>query len=412
MITDVYAYKYATMRDKPMCLYPFFHQLIKTNGNAMPCCNWDANLLPRLHHSEFFDSAWMDSVRESMYQDGVPAGCKTCVDCETMGGMSDRDVSHLLGNNIGVDLSSKPTVLSQEVNLSNICNLKCRMCDSSRSSKWIPDEAAIGNFSIDSSYKLTESGWTLANPDTIRHLAFLGGEPFMHQDQISSELSKIKQHGRLGEIDLYFNTNLTHDFDPVLLGLVLECGKVSINVSIDGYGPLNDYIRSDSEWDNLVENMAKLDEIAKKNGNILWRPVNTLTVFNCNRMHEMYEWFVTAFDTINTPTTPILAREPRCFSVVNLPLRVKHILLRDYHARLQSASDEYKPHWEALIGYLNHDPTMTEDLFLREFKKMNGKLDERRSTSLKTANPELYTWIEESQIFNNEMRFDLHDRSL
>lgn len=317
----------------------------------------------------------------------------------------------MIGNMLGVDLGKNPSLLSQEVNLSNICNLKCRMCDSSRSSKWIPDEMALGIYSEGSNRSLMESGWTLENPDTIRRLVFLGGEPLMHQDSMIRDLTAIRDIGRLGEISLHFNTNMTHQLDPILVDLMIECKNVNINVSIDGYGALNDYIRSDSNWSDIIENMKRLDDITKDHSNITWQPVNTVTVFNCNKMHEIYEWFSVSFETMGQPTEAILAWEPRCFSVINLPIQVKHRLLKDYNDRLRSAG-AYKPHWEALIGYIKHEPNMTEDLFLREFNRLNEKLDKRRMTSFREANPELFGWLEECRNYDKIMRFDLHDRPL
>jgi len=130
------------MRGTPLCLYPFYHQLVRPDGTGMPCCSYseDTKYLSNIHHSEFFHSKWMDDLRAAMWEDTVPDGCKSCIAGEEASGFSNRDYSIYRANQMGFDYTQGHKLLGQELNISNLCNLRCRMCDSSRSSKWIAED--------------------------------------------------------------------------------------------------------------------------------------------------------------------------------------------------------------------------------------------------------------------------------
>lgn len=381
------------MRETPLCLYPFYHQLVRPDGTGMPCCSYSENKkhLSNVHHSEFFHSKWMDDLRAAMWEDTVPDGCKSCIAGESAGGFSNRLLSFSRAKEYDFDYTEEPRLIGQELNLSNLCNLRCRMCDSSRSSKWIAEDLAFDRPTA----KLQKSGWALSDSaaSTTRFLTFLGGEPLLHQDQITASLEKIAQHNQLSRVTVNFNTNLTIRIQDDLLNLLSKCNKVEINVSMDGVGKLNDYIRSDSVWEELVENMHWLDRQCYYTDGFYWLPTNTVTALNCNKMEEYYRWYDdTNFNASSPPTAPILAIEPWMFAVNNLPDTVKQTLTDRYQQF--ATNSKWAEHMQALTEYLTMPSTETEGLNSKEeFWKFTNFLDQRRGTSFNDVNPEMADWL-------------------
>lgn len=393
------------MNELPFCLYPWYHQLIKTDGSASPCCAFNDSFLPTINYKDYFNSDWNKSLQEIMLSDNIHDGCKLCYETEQSGGFSNRHESFsdfYLFNNIDIEsefieknkkvilknIISSPKILSQEVDLSNICNLKCRMCDSSRSSKWIQDEKALNRYT----HRLRESNWELQNPESIKLLRFLGGEPFMHQPLIITELRKVESLGRLKELSLHFNSNMTQTIDNELFDIFKQCKSVSINASLDGFGNLNDYIRSESEWSTIVNNIKILDDFTEKHiKNFYWMPINTVTVYNANKLDELYGWLLSRWPKHGIPTPAVLAVEPKEMSIVNLPDKVKEKLTDRYHNF--SKKNRMEKHWNALASYLEFDRTLSEEEFLEQFWHTTNILDARRNTKFSDVNPEMAEWL-------------------
>tara|TARA_R110000868_G_scaffold397309_1_gene669940 strand:- start:570 stop:1814 length:1245 start_codon:yes stop_codon:yes gene_type:complete len=396
------------MRDTPLCLYPFYHQLVRPDGTGMPCCSFNEskNFLSNIHHSEFFHSKWMDDLRAGMWEDTVPGGCKSCIAGEEAGGVSNRSISFWKAKNIGFDFNTQPpTLLGQELNVSNLCNLRCRMCDSSRSSKWIAEDLAYNRPTA----RLQQSGWVLSAEEakTIKFLTFLGGEPMLHQDCMITSLNEVKKHNRLAEVGIYINSNMVTRLENELVELMTECEYVDFNASIDGYGPMNDYIRSDSKWEILTENLLYLDSMCGEYKNFRWQPINTVTVLNCNKMHELYEWLAITFTHSDQPSSAILAIEPWHMAVNNLPDDVKEILrvqLTDLknlstrkHLQRQGVFSKWvwDTHYKSLYNYVSMQPASypTDLDWKEEFWRFTNFLDNGRGTKFSDVNPEMAEWL-------------------
>jgi len=89
---------------------------------------------------------------------------------------------------------------------------------------------------------------------------FGGGEPFLNPF-IDDFLKEIKNNAELS-----FNTNGTTLKDSTL-ELLQNRPNLIVNISIDGIGQHNDYIRNGSRWDDIETNVKKLKD---KNINFLF----------------------------------------------------------------------------------------------------------------------------------------------
>ena len=250
------------------CILPFIHRFVGTTGESHLCCV--AEYPPEAwRESSDLNALWTDenyqSVRRAMLDGQRVAACRRCWDADDRGGGSDRQTHNtwfkapdgfeldiVQGNNLG-----KPLFL--DLRPGNFCNLACRMCFTRVSSgvndlhKDHPElEEVTGE-----SYWHEVNDW-LDDPDrfetvkswipTTRTLKLAGGEPLFMPGVIRL-LRWCVESGNT-HLHLDITTNGTRTKGKVLSWLE-KFNSVDIQLSIDGIGKVNDYIRTGSSWDTV-----------------------------------------------------------------------------------------------------------------------------------------------------------------
>jgi sulfatase maturation enzyme AslB (radical SAM superfamily) len=196
-----------------------------------------------------FNHEWLQQIRNSMLANEKLAGCNECYSREA----SSLD-SHRNYFNTKYGQTDQPELRYLEFNLGNLCNLKCRMCGSWGSSKWISDEILLDM----SPSKLARPNISLVMPyvNTIEKLRFIGGEPSLEQQAITDILDKILENcGSLSHLQVTLTTNCTILLESKLLEMLSQCSSVELQCSIDGVGNVNDYIRTGSDWSQITDNL-------------------------------------------------------------------------------------------------------------------------------------------------------------
>ena len=365
------------MIDAPFCPWPWFHQNILTDGGVNPCCVWGGSV-KRYDRSDFFDGDFMSSLRQN-FKDQIPhERCQKCLRNEQIKGRSHRTYGFSIAELLQIDFNSSPVLRSEEINLSNVCNIKCRSCNQERSTKWIPDAVALGEDPVG----LLNSSWELTQTQAknIKRLQFLGGEPLLHQDEIIRSLHCIKEHGDITNLIFFINSNITVSISNELLELMKMMKKVNIACSIDGVGTLNDYIRSDSTWQLVRDNLTIIRQLKQNSHNINFNLVCVYSVYNAHAFIDILD-LATELDVwIN----PIFLRVPVHLDARNLPLSYKEKLISMY----QSCS-VYDSQISQIIGHLGSNGTLSEDDWLEKFSKFNSLLDQRRGVNLADVVPAL-----------------------
>lgn len=376
------------MTDKPFCAWPFFHQFVKTDGSMMPCCVWNGTV-EGYNKDNFFDGDFMNSLRNDFINGVQHPSCNKCVYGEKTRKVSQRTWSFETAEELGIDLAAPPVLQSQEVNLSNICNLKCRMCNQTRSTKWITDAVALGGESVG----IMNANWSLTDEQaaTTDRLMFLGGEPLMHQDEICDTLRKVEASHGLDDFSLLLTTNVTNKFSQELLELMSKIKYLSVHCSIDSVGKLNDYIRSDSKWDNVVENTQQLVNFGNEHSNMHLVITSVFNVFNAGSFELLIDW---AHEIKIRMNAPLLLSSPIIHDAANMPPEYKLAQIERY-TNLKSVYPNDVHIIDAIIAHLHKPSTFRHghEEWKANFKKHNDFLDVRRHTRLIDVNPELHAII-------------------
>jgi MoaA/NifB/PqqE/SkfB family radical SAM enzyme len=138
-----------------------------------------------------------------------------------------------------------------EIGFDNICDLACDGCCSEWSHTWglKEDPTATTKQVIASTDKLYNI------PEGINKVVFLGGEPLM----TNRHRRFLERIDTLQNLEVEYFTNGMHELHQDDYAILAQCKRVHFTVSIDGYGKLNENVRSNSKWDKVLNT---LDTIA------------------------------------------------------------------------------------------------------------------------------------------------------
>lgn len=387
------------MHRQPLCSAPFNSLMVETDKRVVPCCAWTGAYLGDLNRDDIaaiWEGPVLRRVRDQLLRDEWPDECLGCKRREQETGGSAR--LHVYRDKVLYDGSNRVTYL--EYNSSNMCNLACVPCTPSWSSSWVKFRE--------------EHGWDLNTPHNdmppwrihpvdldfaerfvevmdlsqLDLIWFKGGEPFLNNENVVL-LEHLERIGRLDKVLVKLTTNATVINDK-LMALISKARHVEFSISIDGVGPLNQYIRYDrvnrgaSHTDNMLANIRCMAEL----GNL--RGMGTsfaVQAYNISRLEEFRIWWndnVHALNpqriTMDQPFTHFVI-EPFRTSVRVLSDTARHRLADMY--RSMERSDVYGHVIEHLML-----PYHGDDLH-DEWVRLTEALDRTRSMPFSSLVPEL-----------------------
>ncbi len=324
-------------KNSRFCPAPWHSLLVNWTGDvtydsqfARPLGNIKTQSLMDLWNSE---TAF--SVRRDFLQGVSSPLCAKCDRKEASSGSSRR--RFFLKNMIPLlktdefHLDTKPDIYFLEVNFSNKCNLKCRMCSSESSTAWIPDEKALGrmatktfrtrdtgNYSLDISSvrNLLKSREAFEN---LSYISLKGGEPFLNEINYYF-LDHIIGMGCASRCVLDITTNGTI-VDDQWNEYLKHFKEVKLHISIEAVGDLYQYIRGGNVFtiEQLEDHIEFFGHLP--NTRIIFATVSmAYTVFDQINLWNWYKKIRRSNYEIFFRNTVV---EPRCLNVHVLPLDIR-----------------------------------------------------------------------------------------
>jgi pyruvate-formate lyase-activating enzyme len=306
-----------TIPHNNICPLPWISVKTTTLGMMRPCCisegyiadasNVPANLAD-MDITSAYKSKSMQNLRQQFRAGLRPANCKNCWTEEDAGRTSKRQHSlerfrdQLDGIDWNNDAPDQLWYLDLE--LGNLCNLKCRICGKTNSSRWVQEELdqeppPPNNIKRSSpTYKLLKMGeWAKDNQNfwedlrrimsSATDMEFAGGEPFMQTDHVQL-LELAVEMNRARDIRLHYNTNGT--LWPDLEHLWQHFREVEISFSVDNLNQRFEYERYGASWNRFTENLARFRDMATRLPNIKLAVCTTINVQNIYYLHDILTW--------------------------------------------------------------------------------------------------------------------------
>lgn len=230
------------------CVLPFFG-LELNNLEKTVCC-----LLPPGHD--------IKKIRDQMLDGHRPTECDRCWRNEDANTPSDRKLK-----NQTLSLVEDTTIQSLleqcqrgqysvkmvKIDTSNTCNATCVTCGSGLSSAWASLERK-NNIVPRNNWRISRDKLDhQLDYSNIKMVSFRGGEPFLSLTNFDI-LDQIIEHGNT-ECFVSFVTNGNFDLTDRQKHTLRQFKKVNFCFSIDGIGPVFEYLRYPLSWIKILDNI-------------------------------------------------------------------------------------------------------------------------------------------------------------
>lgn len=430
--------------EQSLCVLPWKHLNLKIDGSVQLCCQGphlkdiDGNPLTVYEHSpsDIWNSADMRATRRAMVSGAKVEGCRKCWEVEERGGSSRRMEANnaflMEGKSIRQLKSDAETNLfhchsapcDYQLDLGNVCNLKCRTCFSQYSSriaadsvhrrwegfsfsdgKWSGINIAAGHkhFDVEDSPACSRFpsklpwyedhdfliGELLDHPEHITGLQIIGGEPLVAR-QLAPVIHHLASKGVPERVTLNLTTNGTI-FDPSLFNIMAGFREFSISVSIDGIGEPFEYIRYPGKWADILKHLDRYAEMS----NVKLYVLPTFHIYNALHITDVFRFC----DDRKLPLIFNTLGSPRFLAASVLPPKARRAAidrLRQYagatrvHAHRQLA--------ETLARELEEKGESIDKELIRQFMLFTNDLDSLRQKRFKDLYGETISLMAEDGI--------------
>jgi MoaA/NifB/PqqE/SkfB family radical SAM enzyme len=308
-------------------------------GNALPCCvasdSTKFGNTNNLSIKEIINGENMKQLRYNMLHEIKSNTCHGCYKHEEQHIRSAResinqDYRQYFDTDVADNVSIETGELAEfrmryfDIRFSNICNFKCRTCDSNYSSQW---EQETKTFFSDRYIPIS----TNKDPKLIEEIKthipymstayFAGGEPLITEEHYVLLEEMIKT--RAGEINLIYNTNLSNlkYKNKDILTLWKYFKHVDISASVDHQGSRAEYIRHGTDWETQLDNIRKISSLPY----IQFSMNSVISVFNYTTIASLYELLIQEkiLTTTSNPYGLYNMINPDYFSATILPKEIK-----------------------------------------------------------------------------------------
>ena len=413
-------------QSKTFCMHPFTGLATREDGAICVCCrSHPVGFIQDATLEDIWNNDTIKRIRKQVLNNERPAECQPCFSLEDQGVESLRQ-RHIAGkipearinlypnavDKLNEDYSMPFEIPSIELKLNNLCNLKCRMCHPMDSTAW-NDWSEVKEFYKKESnimYAIIEE-YNLENKPHLdkfqdspewwaslekllpyfRRVEFAGGEPLM-DPQHYKILDMLKPYG--ANIELKYATNGTtlgiskgrtvHEYWP-------HFRSVAVNVSLDGIGDVYNYIRSNSDWEEVVAHIKEIKTIPNVS-----RVVGAVAVqvSNILILDKMIEYFLNDLEIVfhahivkypNVLSVQVLPKELKMDAIIKLAAvyhRVGEFALVKKHPVLLELTQNH------ILGILNYLKAEDQSDKWKDCVEFNTRLDKTRNQSFVSVTPE------------------------
>jgi len=389
---------------------PFTYITFDSNHNVSPCPALGGSLwnFPDQSLSEIWKNQEFEAFRQGMLENKKQNACHRCWGEEAVGLASERTMlwdpaKDPQGTNTTLlETSKTPSQImttgewkkgpmQAAIKISNVCNLRCRSCNSADSVT-----LSVEGKYFEKTYGLKDNFWlkdtksrtfTDEQIDEIAdfcsncsRIEFYGGEPLIDK-QLPRLLKKLVDKGVSRNININVSTNVTNKMDDELIDTLSQFAHFNLNLSIDGWGSQFAYLRHPASWEDVYDNIRWFIRL-RDSGRI---PMSILSVITVTSMNVFYLPDLIARLKIHfgLDVHLILSYHPYYFSVKNIP----DVIADRVADRLQN----FELHdLQPVVNLLKqpHDPKLW-----KEFQQWTSITDQYRKESFAETFPEFYQLI-------------------
>ena len=417
------------------CILPWVHSTHNQSGNFRLCCqasqhplkdttdsvqwNWGNSSL-----SDYWNSKAMKDIRLKMLSGEKLSQCTKCYIAEDAGKSSFRQYQNDMWDNGEFDeiieSSTKDGTVDElpvyfDLKLSNLCNLKCRMCEGTASSEIHKETLQLQQEFPEEVEKYPKLSTTRVKPGNnsawvdnprvwdelrdrlpyIRRIEATGGEPTLIQP-LHDILHECVDKGYASNIGLSVITNLTNTKES-FTDVIQKFKSTWLNGSTDGVGKVQEYIRFPSKWESIKKNMLKYANLEETLGtdkfgfslictvqlyNILY--IDEFIIFLLENNMRMNLSYLNQPDFLSTAILPVELRDIAIAKLENILKNKYSMEETHFHTYTENVR-----HIESLIRYLKNNVADDSQILVNKFLSYTAMLDKKRNQSYFDTFPEM-----------------------
>lgn len=329
------------MSDK-LCSAPWTHFAVGNhpNGNIIsPCCRFNFKG-SRYNPYKFLpvqeavvNENYFSDIRQRMLNGEQLNECSKCWAEENNDVLSMRQK---LNKEFTIDNTETFSPKYLEIMFSNLCNLACRMCDITQSSSWavlynkafvpngiidhtvVPEEFIENNKAKTDIMKFDMSQISSLDLSEVKKVKILGGEPMMAPEHESFLIDLLSQVKDAKQLTLVYHTNCTKIPNDKILDIWRTVGSIEISFSIDGYKEVNEYQRTNSDWQTVEQTMKWFIDLDIDLVMNVHSVISNITIWSFDKLINWTTKFLG-----NNSNTFDFVQNPNYLSLCNLPDQLK-----------------------------------------------------------------------------------------
>lgn len=289
------------------------------------------------------------------------------------------------------------------VDLGNECNLTCRMCRPSASSKisslytkWqLIDVSANRNWTLDPQSWQNFTNSVLATTN-LNRIHFMGGEPMLNKR--FPELLDFLIDNNKTNLSISFVTNGTL-FDQTIIDRLKQFRSCDIEVSIESIEPNNNYLRTGTDTTIVISNILKLVKQQSDTFHVVLRSAPQL--LSINNYYKLIAW---AWEQ-QLPLQGVPVNSPGYLQISVLPSSLRQQFIKHYESVRDSI--DLNQFTGLATGLATGRNVGTLNMTLRrECDAMINLLRVPEPSNIKELQTKLATWL---QRWDNEYELNAYD---
>ena len=351
--------------------------VMNTRGEANPCCSGKFSEYSIENATQWNDKRDAEIPLYELSKTGWLIQCNMCRVAELAKNKSARTMDAPFYSTVAEDDN---TIKSATINGSNTCNLMCRMCGPGPSSRWgqlvrqNPYNKEYGRPSrilLDASSTLPMLKEKVLTKH-LRRLVLAGGEPLLIKwyDDI---VQYIVEKG-YNEIFVAITTNGTRRLNKKWQAVYKSLDQGAIGFSIDGVGPVFEYIRAGATWDKLKDVVDHTQTVLKDYRGIDMQFAYVAQALNAHTMWDDMDYLSKWFRSYNRRASTNIDEN---YTLCHYPPQ------QSYNVICPELRKKYKI--EHITETFAYDP----ELF-KQFMQQMAWQDNAHNTHLKDINPDFF----------------------
>ena len=233
------------------CMAPFSRMTGGPEGTYRTCCYHPPIKKRYTNVMDAFMGEEMNLLRDRMLNKEYIDECKSCYYYDSIGELSQRQV-------INQEHSYREDFFLEglEISFDNKCNFACVTCKPESSTVWEEREGKVDKI---------KPNYDGVDFSKLKHLSFTGGEPTIQKEFSPKFFEMLDQQVNYDTMFFSMNTNCTKFVHKPWLNFIKKLKRVMIMASIDGIGPVGEWVRLGMKMDVWERIALRWKDLLKDN---------------------------------------------------------------------------------------------------------------------------------------------------